>query len=65
MVDQCIRGEGVVQVNIQIKPLLKRINIMDVLKPDEECLEPEDMPTYGDDCSSIEEDIPINNTELG
>ncbi|XP_077299949.1 DNA-binding protein Ets97D isoform X2 [Arctopsyche grandis] len=61
LVDQCIRGEGFVQVNIQIKPLLKRINIIDVLKPDEEYLEPDEMPTYGDEVPSIEEDISIAN----
>ncbi|XP_038219936.1 DNA-binding protein Ets97D [Zerene cesonia] len=39
LVEQCIRGSGVVQVNIQIKPSQRKINIMDVLKPDEELLQ--------------------------
>ncbi|CAG9794380.1 unnamed protein product [Diatraea saccharalis] len=39
LVEQCIRGEGVVQVNIQIRPAEHKINILDVLKPDEELLQ--------------------------
>lgn len=39
LVEQCIRGTGVVQVNIQIRAFQKKINIMDVLKPDEELLQ--------------------------
>ncbi|XP_012545684.2 DNA-binding protein Ets97D-like isoform X1 [Bombyx mandarina] len=39
LVEQCIRGEGVVQVNIQIKVAEKKINILDVLKPDEEVVQ--------------------------
>ncbi|KOB70614.1 DNA-binding protein Ets97D [Operophtera brumata] len=31
-----VLGEGIVQVNIQIRALDKKINILDVLKPDEE-----------------------------
>ncbi|XP_049883860.1 DNA-binding protein Ets97D [Pectinophora gossypiella] len=36
LVEQCIRGSGVVQVNLQIRPSTRKINILDVLKPDEE-----------------------------
>ncbi|XP_047038895.1 DNA-binding protein Ets97D [Helicoverpa zea] len=39
LVEQCIRGEGVVQVNIQIRALERKINILDVLKPDEELVQ--------------------------
>ncbi|XP_061381604.1 DNA-binding protein Ets97D-like isoform X1 [Danaus plexippus] len=39
LVEQCIRGSGLVQVNIQIRSSQKKINIMDVLKPDEELLQ--------------------------
>ncbi|KAL4711196.1 hypothetical protein ACJJTC_019037 [Scirpophaga incertulas] len=39
LVEQCIRGEGIVQVNIQIKAAERKINILDVLKPDEEMLQ--------------------------
>ncbi|CAG4949743.1 unnamed protein product [Parnassius apollo] len=39
LVEQCIRGEGVVQVNVQIKSAEKKINILDVLKPDEELVQ--------------------------
>ncbi|KRT78772.1 hypothetical protein AMK59_7171 [Oryctes borbonicus] len=36
LVDQCVQGEGLVQVNVQIQVHLKRINIIDVLKPAED-----------------------------
>lgn len=39
LVDQCVQGEGLVQINVQIKPMLKRINIVDVLKPAEDYIE--------------------------
>ncbi|RVE43129.1 hypothetical protein evm_012208 [Chilo suppressalis] len=39
LVEQCIRGEGVVQVNVQIRSAERKINILDVLKPDEEMLQ--------------------------
>ncbi|XP_012214665.1 DNA-binding protein Ets97D [Linepithema humile] len=39
LVDQCVQGEGLVQINVQVKPMLKRINIVDVLKPAEDYIE--------------------------
>ncbi|CAG9767885.1 unnamed protein product [Ceutorhynchus assimilis] len=33
LVDQCVQGKGIVQVNIYVLLASKRINIMDVLKP--------------------------------
>ncbi|XP_018330862.1 DNA-binding protein Ets97D [Agrilus planipennis] len=33
LVDQCVQGEGLVQINCQIQPNLKQIDIIDVLKP--------------------------------
>ncbi|XP_043493890.1 DNA-binding protein Ets97D isoform X2 [Polistes fuscatus] len=39
LVDQCVQGEGLVQVNVQIKTVQKRINIVDVLKPAEDYIE--------------------------
>ncbi|GBP00906.1 DNA-binding protein Ets97D [Eumeta japonica] len=39
LVEQCIKGEGVVQVNIQVRAAERRINILDVLKPDEEIVQ--------------------------
>lgn len=41
LVDQCVQGEGLVQVNVQIKTEgdIKKINIVDVLKPAEEYVE--------------------------
>lgn len=42
LVDQCVQGEGTVQVNVQIKADEhgnKKINIVDVLKPAEEYVE--------------------------
>ncbi|KAM3955331.1 DNA-binding protein Ets97D [Aphomia sociella] len=38
LVEQCIRGEGVVQVNVQVRARDRRINVLDVLKPDDELL---------------------------
>lgn len=37
--DQCVQGEGLVQINVQVKPMSKRINIVDVLKPAEDYIE--------------------------
>lgn len=41
LVDQCVQGEGLVQINIEIKRdgNTKKINIVDVLKPTDEFLE--------------------------
>ncbi|XP_066597161.1 DNA-binding protein Ets97D [Prorops nasuta] len=39
LVDQCVQGEGLVQVNVQIKAMQRRINIVDVLKPAEDYIE--------------------------
>ncbi|XP_058800800.1 DNA-binding protein Ets97D isoform X2 [Phymastichus coffea] len=39
LVDQCVQGEGLVQVNVQIKQSQKRINIVDVLKPTEDYMD--------------------------
>ena len=33
--DQCVKGEGLVQINVQIQTINLRINIVDVLKPTE------------------------------
>lgn len=40
LVDQCVQGEGLVQVNVEIsfKNRCKKINIVDVLKPSDETL---------------------------
>lgn len=46
LVDQCVQGEGLVQVNVQIKATQRRINIVDVLKPAEDYVElAENSPT--------------------
>ncbi|XP_053661516.1 DNA-binding protein Ets97D [Anopheles marshallii] len=39
LVDQCVQGEGLVQINVQVQPNKRRINIADVLKPTDEVLE--------------------------
>ncbi|KAB0791441.1 hypothetical protein PPYR_03241 [Photinus pyralis] len=39
LVDQCVQGEGLVQVNLEIQTNIKRINIIDVLKPAEEYID--------------------------
>lgn len=37
--DQCVQGEGLVQVNVQIRFAQRRINIVDVLKPADDYVE--------------------------
>ncbi|XP_055371616.1 DNA-binding protein Ets97D [Condylostylus longicornis] len=48
LVDQCVKGEGLVQVNVQIQTINQRINIVDVLKPTEDAL------AEIDSCSEIQ-----------
>lgn len=38
MADQCVQGEGLVQINCQIHPKEKKINIVDILQPSDELL---------------------------
>ncbi|XP_067618151.1 DNA-binding protein Ets97D isoform X2 [Eurosta solidaginis] len=38
LVDQCVKGEGLVQINVQIQTTEHHINIVDVLKPTEAAL---------------------------
>lgn len=38
LVDQCVKGEGLVQINAQVRTEIRRINIVDVLKPTDEAL---------------------------
>ncbi|XP_028177326.1 DNA-binding protein Ets97D-like isoform X1 [Ostrinia furnacalis] len=61
LVEQCIRGEGVVQVNIQISATERKINILDVLKPDEEMTRP--TPDYPEDEEEDEECLPQTEDE--
>ncbi|XP_044577913.1 DNA-binding protein Ets97D-like isoform X1 [Cotesia glomerata] len=42
LVDQCVQGEGLVQVNVKINLAQKKINIVDVLKPAEDYVQVED-----------------------
>ncbi|KAJ3653088.1 hypothetical protein Zmor_019005 [Zophobas morio] len=52
LVEQCVQGQGLVQINVQLQVNLKRINILDVLKPAEDYIhvdelnqnEPKDSP---------------------
>lgn len=58
LVDQCIQGEGLVQINVQIKPMQKRINIADVLKPAEDYIEVvENSCEYKSICSYFQSEI--------
>ncbi|CAH0602071.1 unnamed protein product [Chrysodeixis includens] len=59
LVEQCIRGEGVVQVNIQIRSSERKINILDVLKPDEELVQ---LPNQMDD-DFLELEDPVTVTD--
>lgn len=38
LVDQCIQGEGLVQINCQVNPRAQMINIVDILKPTDDVL---------------------------
>ncbi|XP_011495988.1 PREDICTED: DNA-binding protein Ets97D [Ceratosolen solmsi marchali] len=56
LVDQCVQGEGLVQVNIQIKQQQQRINIIDVLKPAEDYVDIEEnckSPTRSEENKNI------------
>ncbi|KAK9892472.1 hypothetical protein WA026_020463 [Henosepilachna vigintioctopunctata] len=39
LVDQCVQGEGLVQINLQVQFSMNRINIIDVLKPAEDYIQ--------------------------
>ncbi|KAL3270738.1 hypothetical protein HHI36_021263 [Cryptolaemus montrouzieri] len=54
LVDQCVQGEGLVQINVQIQTALKRINILDVLKPAEDYMQDDDSSLK----ESEEDDLP-------
>lgn len=58
LVDQCVKGEGLVQVNAQILDGPKRINIADVVKPTDEV--DNAMKNVG-----LETDIIMNENEQG
>lgn len=56
MADQCVQGQGVVQISIQIKITKdheRRINIVDVLKPAEDYLELDENGMYKYDAHTI------------
>ncbi|XP_056639041.1 DNA-binding protein Ets97D isoform X2 [Diorhabda carinulata] len=61
LVEQCVQGEGLVQVNVQVQTNLKRINIIDVLKPAEDYVHIED--TDVEDISTKEESEQVKATE--
>ncbi|XP_066255776.1 DNA-binding protein Ets97D isoform X1 [Euwallacea similis] len=43
LVDQCVQGEGLVQVNVQVELLTRKINIVDVLKPAKDYIHTEEV----------------------
>ena len=57
LVEQCVQGEGLVQINVEIKiddnDGSKRINIVDVLKPSEDSFNADESENI-----NVEEDIP-------
>ncbi|XP_060809013.1 DNA-binding protein Ets97D [Amyelois transitella] len=63
LVEQCIRGEGVVQVNIQIKSNERKINILDVLKPDEELVPLATEPRMDDDYLPLEDSMTVQEEQ--
>ncbi|ENN72485.1 hypothetical protein HUJ04_001111 [Dendroctonus ponderosae] len=64
LVDQCVQGEGLVQVNVQVKLISKKIDIIDVLKPAKDYVHSEDMSNdEDDDEEEEEEEQPMENEE--
>lgn len=57
LVDQCVKGEGLVQINAQVKTANKRINIVDVVKPTEEALAELNAAERTADAVSLDEDV--------
>lgn len=61
LVDQCVKGEGLVQVNAQILDGQKRINIADVVKPTEEVVN----AMKNEQGISLDSDVVMNDAEHG
>ncbi|XP_055320536.1 DNA-binding protein Ets97D-like [Sitodiplosis mosellana] len=61
LVDQCVKGEGLVQVNAQILDGPKRINIADVVKPTEEVVN----AMKNEQGVGLDSDIVMNDIEHG
>lgn len=68
LVDQCVQGEGLVQINVQVQTMTNRINIVDVLKPNEDVLttnpEGESMETPETDGSEVENYVEKMDEEI-
>ncbi|XP_075148082.1 DNA-binding protein Ets97D isoform X2 [Haematobia irritans] len=63
LVDQCVKGEGLVQINVEIKYIIKRINILDVLKPTEDALAALAAEEAYKTDASTDDEIPIRTSE--
>lgn len=61
LVDQCVKGEGLVQVNAQILDGPKRINIADVVKPTEEVVN----AMKSEQGLGLDTDVVMNDMEPG
>ncbi|XP_031640691.1 DNA-binding protein Ets97D-like [Contarinia nasturtii] len=61
LVDQCVKGEGLVQVNAQILDGPKRINIADVVKPTEEVVN----AMKNEQGIGLDSDVVMNDIEHG
>ncbi|XP_060534359.1 DNA-binding protein Ets97D [Cylas formicarius] len=63
LVDQCVQGEGPVQINVQIQPNMKKINILDVLKPADDYIHAEESVSSAEDTSeAADEEEPFEDT---
>lgn len=60
LVDQCVKGEGLVQVNAEIDAIAKTINITDVVKPTDEALR--DLEQEANEINP-DSDVPIVNDQ--
>ncbi|XP_013102530.1 DNA-binding protein Ets97D [Stomoxys calcitrans] len=63
LVDQCVKGEGLVQINVEIKYIIKRINILDVLKPTEDALAALAAEEAYKTDASTDDEAPIRSSE--
>ncbi|XP_046979822.1 DNA-binding protein Ets97D-like isoform X1 [Schistocerca americana] len=62
LVDQCVQGEGLVQINVQIKidGDIRKINIVDVLKPAEDIELGDEIPEEDEEEEELQQQKPQN-----
>lgn len=63
LVDQCVKGEGMVQINAQVITSNRRINIVDVVKPTEEAMAEMEEQQAQDAMEDIIHDGDVSNSD--